>query len=101
MTLITHKDPRYTLPALVYMAALGSGWIATATRARKPLTAGLLVVVAINLIGVLGGARQRAAHNAPRRAQEQPRARGAPPDAVLARQAGCAVALNTTVTFWP
>jgi 4-amino-4-deoxy-L-arabinose transferase-like glycosyltransferase len=55
MTLITHKDPRYTLPALVYMAVLGSGWIATAKRGRRSLTWALVAVVAINLIGVSVG----------------------------------------------
>ncbi len=55
MTLITHKDPRYTLPALVYMAVLGTGWIATAMRGRKILTGILLAVVAINLLGVSTG----------------------------------------------
>ncbi|HEV2923460.1 MAG TPA: glycosyltransferase family 39 protein [Solirubrobacteraceae bacterium] len=55
MTLITHKDPRYLLPALVYMAALGTGWIATATRARGLLAAGLAAVVAINVLGVSFG----------------------------------------------
>ncbi len=69
MTLITHKDPRYTLPALVYLAVLGSGWIATATRARRALTAVLLAVVAINLIGVstgLGGPLRVTLPGAPR-----------------------------------
>jgi hypothetical protein len=55
MTLITHKDPRYMLPALVFMAALGTGWIATATRWRKPLTIALVLIATINLIGVSGG----------------------------------------------
>jgi len=55
MTLITHKDPRYLLPALVYMAVLGTGWIATATRFRGLLTAGLAAVVAINVLGVTIG----------------------------------------------
>jgi 4-amino-4-deoxy-L-arabinose transferase-like glycosyltransferase len=55
MTLITHKDPRYTLPALVFMAVLGSGWIATAMRGRKLLTGALVAVVAINLLGVSTG----------------------------------------------
>jgi hypothetical protein len=55
MTLITHKDPRYLLPALVYMAVLGSGWIATARRGRALLTAALVAVVAVNLIGVSAG----------------------------------------------
>jgi hypothetical protein len=55
MTLISHKDPRYSLPALVYMAVLGSGWIATATRWRTPLTVALVAVVAINLFGISTG----------------------------------------------
>lgn len=55
MTLVTHKDPRYTLPALVYMAVLGSGWIATALRGRKLLQGALVAVAAINLIGVSTG----------------------------------------------
>ena len=52
MTLITHKDPRYLLPALVYLAVLGTGWIATATRVRGLLTGGLAAIVAINVLGV-------------------------------------------------
>ncbi|MGC2375165.1 MAG: glycosyltransferase family 39 protein [Solirubrobacteraceae bacterium] len=55
VTLITHKDPRYSLPALIYMAVLGTGWIATATRRRTPLTAALVAVVLINLIGISTG----------------------------------------------
>ncbi len=56
MTLITHKDPRYTLPALVYMAVLGTGWIATAKRRRAVLETAFVAVVLINLIGVSTGA---------------------------------------------
>ncbi len=57
VTLITHKDPRYSLPALVYLAVLGTGWIATCARpvARRFLTGAFLAVVAINLIGVSAG----------------------------------------------
>jgi len=55
MTLITHKDPRYTLPALVYIAVLGTGWIATSGRARKPLMAVFIAVVLINFVGVSVG----------------------------------------------
>jgi len=68
VTLITLKDPRYSLPALVYMAVLGTGWIATATRWRAPLTAALVAVVLINLIGVstgLGGTVRVALPGAP------------------------------------
>ena len=55
MTLITHKDMRYTLPALVYIAVLGSGWIATSRRHRRALITALVAVVAINVIGVSTG----------------------------------------------
>jgi 4-amino-4-deoxy-L-arabinose transferase-like glycosyltransferase len=55
VTLITHKDPRYSLPALVYLAVLGTGWIATATRRRARLTVALVAVVLINLIGISTG----------------------------------------------
>jgi 4-amino-4-deoxy-L-arabinose transferase-like glycosyltransferase len=69
VTLITHKDPRYSLPALVYMAVLGSGWIATATlRWRGPLTAAFAAIVIFNLIGVstgLGGTVRFALPGAP------------------------------------
>jgi 4-amino-4-deoxy-L-arabinose transferase-like glycosyltransferase len=55
VTLITHKDPRYSLPALVYLAVLGTGWIATATRWRTPLTTAFVAVVLVNLIGISTG----------------------------------------------
>ena len=55
VTLITLKDPRYSLPALVYMAVLGTGWIATAKRWQVPLTAALGAVLAINLLGISAG----------------------------------------------
>jgi 4-amino-4-deoxy-L-arabinose transferase-like glycosyltransferase len=55
VTTITLKDPRYSLPALVYMAVLGTGWIATAKRWRAPLTAALGAVLAINLFGISTG----------------------------------------------
>ncbi|HEY4996931.1 MAG TPA: glycosyltransferase family 39 protein, partial [Solirubrobacteraceae bacterium] len=44
MTLITHKDPRYTLPALIFMATLGTGWIATAARGRALLSGALTLI---------------------------------------------------------
>ena len=63
MTYLTHKDPRYTLPALVYVAVLGSFWIAglTSRRWRRGLTVGLIAVVTINFVGMatgLGGTRR-------------------------------------------
>jgi hypothetical protein len=69
MTLITHKDPRYSLPALVYMAALGTGWIAGASRGRRLLQAILVAIVAINVIAVstgLGSALRLTLPGAPR-----------------------------------
>jgi 4-amino-4-deoxy-L-arabinose transferase-like glycosyltransferase len=56
MTVITHKDPRYSLPALVFMAVLGTGWIATAKRWGRLLPALLVAIVAVNLIGISAGA---------------------------------------------
>ncbi|MGO9902200.1 MAG: ArnT family glycosyltransferase [Solirubrobacteraceae bacterium] len=57
MTCLTHKDPRYTLPALVYIAVLGTFWIATITRTwiRRLLTGGLTAVALINFIGMSFG----------------------------------------------
>jgi 4-amino-4-deoxy-L-arabinose transferase-like glycosyltransferase len=56
MTLITHKDARYTLPALVYIAVLGAGWISTARRPQRAMLTGALVaVVLVNFIGVSVG----------------------------------------------
>jgi hypothetical protein len=56
VTLITHKDPRYDLPVLVYMAVLGGGWIATvAARRRTALTSVFCGVVLLNLIGISTG----------------------------------------------
>jgi dolichyl-phosphate-mannose-protein mannosyltransferase len=53
ISMITLDDPRYTLPMLVYLAVLGTGWI---TRTRLPirvaataLLAGVLVFNTINL----------------------------------------------------
>ena len=44
MTYLTHKDPRYTLPLLVYVAVLGTGWIATLSRPRLRLVLSCAVV---------------------------------------------------------
>ena len=64
-TWITHKDPRYSLPDLVYIAVLGGGWIATLARGRirVVLTCLLAGIAAVNLIGVsfgLGSTHQTA-----------------------------------------
>jgi hypothetical protein len=56
MTYITLKDPRYTLPALVYFAVLGTGWIATARpRARRWLTVAVVAIATINFVAVSFG----------------------------------------------
>jgi uncharacterized membrane protein YsdA (DUF1294 family) len=56
MTWLTHKDPRYDLSALVYIAVIGTAWIATARRRVRPwLTAALLASVAASFAGVAFG----------------------------------------------
>ena len=53
ITLIKHKDPRFTLPALVYMAVLAAGWIVLARpRVRGGATAVLGVVLLADFLGV-------------------------------------------------
>jgi 4-amino-4-deoxy-L-arabinose transferase-like glycosyltransferase len=67
MTFVTtFKDPRYTLPALVYLAVLGSGWI-TQVRRRVSLAAGaLLVAIAVlNTAGLTFGAGSPVSVNLP------------------------------------
>jgi Dolichyl-phosphate-mannose-protein mannosyltransferase len=63
MTYLTHKDPRYTLPALVYVAVLGTFWIATLPpgRIRTLLTAAVVAIAVINFAGMsfgLGGTQR-------------------------------------------
>jgi 4-amino-4-deoxy-L-arabinose transferase-like glycosyltransferase len=57
MTYLTHKDPRYTLPMLVYVAVLATGWIAAIARPRlrTALTAAVVALAAINAFGVSTG----------------------------------------------
>jgi 4-amino-4-deoxy-L-arabinose transferase-like glycosyltransferase len=57
MTLLVHKDPRYTLPMLVYVALLATGWIATLARARwrAALSAGVVALAAIYFVGISTG----------------------------------------------
>ena len=60
MTWVTHKDPRYDLPALVFAAVLGTSWIVTLTPRLQALASGVLVaVVAASLLSIgfgVGGA---------------------------------------------
>jgi hypothetical protein len=56
MTLIAIKDPRYDLPALVYMAVLATAWIPTLKGILRPaLTAVLLAAVAASFASVAFG----------------------------------------------
>jgi hypothetical protein len=56
VSLITHKDPRYSIPALVYFAVLGTGWIAALHRPWRAPVMGLLgLALAANFIGVSAG----------------------------------------------
>jgi uncharacterized membrane protein YsdA (DUF1294 family) len=43
MTWLTHKDPRYDLSALVYVAVLGTAWIVTARPRLRPWLVGVLL----------------------------------------------------------
>ncbi len=53
ITLIRHKDARFTLPALVYVAVLATGWIVVARpRVRVAATAVLGAVLVANFLGV-------------------------------------------------
>ena len=57
MTFLLHKDPRYTLPMLVYVAVLGTGWIATLRlpRWRAWLSAAVVLIAAIYFVGISAG----------------------------------------------
>jgi hypothetical protein len=53
---IIHKDPRYSLPALVFMAVLGGGWVAVASGwTRRIATAVLLCAALANFVLVSTG----------------------------------------------
>jgi hypothetical protein len=61
MTYLTHKDPRYTLPALVYVAVLATSWIVTiqARRIRLILSGAVIALSAFYFAGMsfgIGGA---------------------------------------------
>jgi 4-amino-4-deoxy-L-arabinose transferase-like glycosyltransferase len=56
MTYLSLKDARYTLPALVYVAALGVAWVpAVRPSMRHAAAAALVLVAAVNLVGVSAG----------------------------------------------
>ncbi len=59
VTLIRHKDVRFTLPALIYVAVLATGWIVLARpRLRIAATAILGVVLIADFLGVATGVGQ-------------------------------------------
>jgi 4-amino-4-deoxy-L-arabinose transferase-like glycosyltransferase len=76
ITMITIKDPRYSLPALVYMAVLGTAWITQVTPRLRPwLTAAVLVIVAASFASVafgLGGSNYRLRVTLPGPSPEEP-----------------------------
>jgi 4-amino-4-deoxy-L-arabinose transferase-like glycosyltransferase len=53
-TLLSVHDPRYTLPLVVYVAVLGTGWIAIAER-RWVRTGGTAVLIAVTCVNVAAG----------------------------------------------
>lgn len=57
MTYLTHKDPRYTLPALVYVAVLATFWIPAIARPwlRRLVTVSIVAIAAINFVGMSFG----------------------------------------------
>jgi hypothetical protein len=64
MTLLTHKDPRYTLPALVYIAVLATFWVPSLTKVwlRRSVAGAIIAVAIINFAGIsfgLGGIAAR------------------------------------------
>jgi 4-amino-4-deoxy-L-arabinose transferase-like glycosyltransferase len=66
LTLLVHKDPRYTLPMLVYLAVLATGWIQSIARRRHRLTLSVAIALlaAVYVAGLstkLGGGTVRIA----------------------------------------
>jgi len=77
ITLIRHKDMRFTLPALIYIAVLATGWIVLARpRLRLAATTLLVAILAINFFGVAVGIGHAVRIALP----------GAPPGALRTRQ---------------
>lgn len=70
MTYLTHKDPRYTLPALVYLAVLATFWIPSVSRPalRAAASAAVVAFAAVNFFGMsfgIGGVASRVALTLP------------------------------------
>ena len=56
LTLLTHKDMRYSLPTIVYLAVLGTAWIARLERRPRAIaTAALVAAVTATTLGMTFG----------------------------------------------
>ncbi len=57
VTYLTHKDPRYDLPALIYVAVLGTFWLPGISRRgwRIAATSAVVAVAVINFVGMSFG----------------------------------------------
>jgi hypothetical protein len=57
ITYVTYKDPRYSLPILVYVAVLATGWITQIAQrhVRRGLALGVVALAAIYFVGVSTG----------------------------------------------
>jgi 4-amino-4-deoxy-L-arabinose transferase-like glycosyltransferase len=56
LTILTHKDMRYTLPMIVYLSVLGTAWIVRLPqRSRRLATAGLAAAVIATTLGATFG----------------------------------------------
>jgi len=56
LTILTHKDMRYSLPMIVYLAVLGTAWVTRLGRpARTVATAGLVAAVTATTLGMTFG----------------------------------------------
>ena len=56
LTILTHKDLRYTLPTIVYLAVLGTAWIVRLHRLpQRIVTAGLAAAVLATTLGMTFG----------------------------------------------
>ena len=62
MTYLTHKDPRYSLPGLVYVAVLGTFWIPqiARTRVRAAVTIAFIAIAAVQFRRHVHGTRRYA-----------------------------------------
>jgi hypothetical protein len=63
---MSYYDPRYSLPALVFLAVLGTGWIASLARPARTATTGLLAVLfVLNTVMISTGVGREIAVDVP------------------------------------